>query len=188
MHPHQLIVLFARACLVAFALLFAVERLTAAPQDAKPRDATHFNLDKTGLALAGYDPVAYFPEGGGKALEGQKKITHVHQGVTYRFANETNKALFVKEPAKYEPQYGGWCAYAIPNSEKVEIDPESFVVREGKLYLFYKSFFVDTRSKWQKDPLDFVRRGDAAWKVLNVPPKPKKTSQGGSSSVRFETA
>ena len=58
--------------------------------------------------------------------------------------------------------------------EKVEVDPESFVVREGKLYLFYKGFFNDTRSKWQKDPADFVKRGDTAWKEITAKPLPEK--------------
>ena len=142
------------------------------------RDTTHLNLDK-GLAIQGWDPVAYFPEGGSKAQKGSDKITATHEGVTYRFATEKNKEAFLKEPAKFEPQYGGWCAYAIPSKDKVEVDPESFVVCDGKLYLFYKSFFADTRAKWQKVPADFVKRGVAAWKEITTPPAPKKDEKKG---------
>lgn len=150
----------------------------AATAQSKPaRDTRHFNLGAKGLALQGYDPVAYFAEGGGKPREGLATITATHEGVTYRFATEANKAVFLKDPARFEPQYGGWCAYAIPDKNKVEVDPESFVVREGKLYLFYKGFFNDTRAKWQKDPADFVKRGDTAWKELTAPPKPKEGSK-----------
>jgi YHS domain-containing protein len=145
-------------------------------EDPKPteRDVSHFNLGKSGLALEGHDPVAYFPEGGGKPLKGDAKFSATHKGVTYHFATEANRQLFLKDPAKFEPQYGGWCAYAIPGKEKVEVDPESFVVREGKLYLFYKGFFNDTRAKWQKEPADFVKRGDVAWKEITAKPLPEK--------------
>jgi len=118
------------------------------PQEQGERDVSHFNLDKNKLALSGYDPVAYFTEGGGKATKGSDKITTTYKGVVYRFATEEHKALFLKTPDKFEPAYGGWCAYAMAEGEKVEIDPESFVVTDGKLYVFYKSFFNDTRSKW----------------------------------------
>jgi YHS domain-containing protein len=156
-----------------FVLTFAATPTTATAQEKQARDVKHFNLDKKGLALEGYDPVAYFEVGGGKPKKGVETITATHDGVTYRFATEANKALFLKDPSKFEPQYGGWCAYAIPDKKKVEVDPESFVVREGKLYLFYKGLFNDTRAKWTKDPADFVKRGDAAWKEITAPPKPK---------------
>lgn len=94
-----------------------------------------FNIEK-GIAIAGYDPVSYFTEG--KAISGNKANTYAVEGVTYYFANSKNKAIFIKEPKKFEPQYGGWCAYAMGTSgEKVEIDPETFKVNNGKLYLFY---------------------------------------------------
>lgn len=149
---------------------------TTRVEDPKPaeRDVSHFNLGKSGLALEGYDPVAYFAEGGGKARKGDAKFSATHKGVTYHFASDENRQAFLKDPAKFEPQYGGWCAYAIPGKEKVEVDPESFVVREGKLYLFYKGFFNDTRAKWQKDPADFVKRGDTAWKEITAKPLPEK--------------
>jgi YHS domain-containing protein len=154
--------------------LFATTAWCSARDEKPTRDTKHLNIDKSGLALEGYDPVAYFAEGGGKARKGDAKIAFTHQGVTYRFATEANKALFAKDPAKFEPQYGGWCAYAIPSKDKVEVDLESFVVRDGKLYLFYKGLFNDTRAKWSKDPADFVKRGDAAWKEITAPPKPKE--------------
>ena len=149
---------------------------TSRAEDPKPaeRDTSHFNLGKAGLALEGHDPVAYFPEGGGKVRKGDAKFSTTHKGVTYHFATDENRQAFLKDPAKFEPQYGGWCAYAIPGKEKVEVDPESFGVREGKLYLFYKGFFNDTRAKWQKDPADFVKRGDTAWKDITAKPNPEK--------------
>ena len=130
----------------------------AAAQDPKPEpDAKHplfkhLNLDKRGLAIGGFDPVAYFPEGGGKATKGKKKLAAVHRGVTYRFATEANKQLFVATPERFEPRYGGWCAWAMADGkgDKVEVDPESFTVEDGKLYLFYDGLFGNTRKKWKK--------------------------------------
>ena len=124
----------------------------SAPQDDTRTGIEHYNLSKKKLALDGYDPVAYFPEHGGKATKGLEAITATHQGITYRFATEANKAAFLKSPASFEPQYGGWCAWAMSDGkgDKVAIDPQSFTVEDGKLYLFYDGLFGDTRKSWTK--------------------------------------
>jgi YHS domain-containing protein len=121
-------------------------------QDDKRSGLEHYNVSKKGLALEGYDPVAYFPDHGAKATKGLETITAVHKGVTYRFATEANKAAFLKAPESFEPQYGGWCAWAMADGkgDKVDIDPQSFLVEGGKLYLFYDGFFGDTRKSWNK--------------------------------------
>jgi YHS domain-containing protein len=68
------------------------------------------NIDKNGLALQGYDPVAYFTDG--KPVKGSPEFTAIHKGSTYQFASTEHKQLFEKSPAKYEPQFGGFCGYA----------------------------------------------------------------------------
>ena len=160
-----------------FLLALAWLALPLAParaQEKKPRDVSHFNLGKKGLALSGYDPVAYFEEGGGKPQKGSEDITTVHDGVLYRFSSEATKQLFLANPAKYEPEYGGWCAYAMADGDKVEIDPESFLIQGGKLYLFYKGWFNDTRAKWLKDPDKLQAKADKAWrKIITPKPEPK---------------
>jgi hypothetical protein len=162
-----------RACapLLMLALLLAPH--TAFAQEQKARDVSQFNLGKDGLALQGYDPVAYFAEGGAKPAKGLDTITATHDGVLYRFASEEHKKLFLASPDKYEPAYGGWCAYAMAKKEKVEVDPESFLTTGGRLMLFYKGWFNDTRAKWMKDEAGFTTKADAGWKEVNVPPKPK---------------
>jgi YHS domain-containing protein len=96
-----------------------------------------FNIEK-GVALQGFDPVAYFTQN--KAVKGKKELAVVAEGVTYYFATTEDKELFKKDYKKYEPQYGGWCAYAMgATGEKVEIDPKTFKMAGGKLYLFYHS-------------------------------------------------
>src|SRR5690348_9253099 len=79
-----------------------------------------FNVGKNGLAIEGYDPVAYFTVG--KAIEGKKQWATISDGITYYFSSAANRDLFQKDPVKYQPQYGGWCAYAMGNTgEKVSV-------------------------------------------------------------------
>lgn len=123
-----------------------------------------FNLED-GLAIQGYDPVAYFTQN--KAVEGNKQLNAVFEGVTYRFSSTANKELFVKDPKKYEPQYGGWCAYAMgATGEKVEVDPETFKILNGKLYLFYHSWTNNTLTKWNKDEPNLKSKADKSWTVF----------------------
>lgn len=121
-----------------------------------------FNLSKSGLAIDGYDPVAYFISN--KAIEGRKDISTAYEGVTYRFATTQNRDAFKMNPAKYEPQYGGWCAYAMGDKgEKVEVDPETFKIVNGKLYLFYNRFFNNTLRSWNKDEARLKSNADQSW-------------------------
>ncbi|MEZ4800994.1 MAG: YHS domain-containing (seleno)protein [Flavobacteriales bacterium] len=118
----------------------------------------HFNVDKS-LAIEGYDPVAYFILG--KAVKGTSKISYSFMGVIYNFSSDENKKKFIAQPEKYEPQYGGWCAYAMGNSgEKVEVDPETFKIIDGKLYLFYNAFFNNTLLSWNKDEKNLKAKAD----------------------------
>jgi YHS domain-containing protein len=121
----------------------------------------HFNT-KNGLAIQGYDPVAYFTLN--KAVEGDKKYAAVAEGITYYFSSSANKILFLKDVKKYEPQYGGWCAYAMgADNEKVEIDPETFKVTDGKLYLFYHTWVNNTLPKWNADEAGLKSKADKNW-------------------------
>lgn len=133
------------------------------------RDLAHFHLGKDGLALSGYDPVAYFAEGGGKAKEGSAKIEYRYRGALYRFATEANKEKFVADPRKYEPAYGGFCAYGMAKENKVEIDPESFLIENGKLMLFYDGFLADTRAKWMDEGgSKLAPKADRYWESLHA--------------------
>jgi YHS domain-containing protein len=123
-----------------------------------------FNLEK-GLAIQGYDPVAYFTQN--KAVKGNKQFAALAEGVTYYFSTAVNKDLFIKDYKKYEPQYGGWCAYAMGSSnEKVEIDPETFKIVNGKLYLFYHTWVNNTLNKWNKDEANLKAAADKNWAVI----------------------
>ncbi|MEO7531133.1 MAG: YHS domain-containing (seleno)protein, partial [Sediminibacterium sp.] len=87
------------------------------------------------------------------------------EGVTYRFESAKNKQLFMADPAKYEPQYGGWCAYAMgAKGEKVSVDPATFKIIDGKLFLFYNRFFNNTLKDWNKDEANLKTGADRNWK------------------------
>jgi YHS domain-containing protein len=131
-------------------------------QDPAPNRQQNFNLEKN-VAIQGYDPVAYFKEN--KAIEGKSEISASYLGITYRFSSVDNKNAFLKDPTAYEPQFGGWCAYAMGKSgEKVEVDPSTFKIINGKLYLFYNKYFNNTLKSWNKDEANLKSKADANWK------------------------
>ncbi|NIJ52939.1 YHS domain-containing (seleno)protein [Dyadobacter arcticus] len=143
--------------LIILFLVFSATQIFA--QDATKKQG---NISKSGLAVEGYDPVAYFTVG--KAIEGKKDITASDAGVTYYFSSAQNRDLFKADPAKYKPQYGGWCAYAMGESgEKVEIDPGTFKIINGKLYLFYNKYFNNTLKSWNKDEPNLKKKADTNW-------------------------
>jgi YHS domain-containing protein len=125
---------------------------------------SHFNLNNK-VAIQGYDPVAYFKDG--KALEGKKETMAIYEGVVYFFSSVTNKEIFIKNPTAYEPQYGGWCAYAMGDAgEKVFIDPESFKILDAKLYLFYNAYFSNDLKSWNQDQANLKIKADTNWKRI----------------------
>lgn len=124
-----------------------------------------FNLENK-TAIQGYDPVAYFIQK--KAVKGKTSIAANYEGVIYNFSSQSNKDIFLKDPAGYEPQYGGWCAFAMGDSgKKVEINPETFKVMDGKLYLFYNAYFNNTLKSWNKDEINLKKKADNNWKKIN---------------------
>ncbi|MCA9693832.1 MAG: hypothetical protein KC636_29870 [Myxococcales bacterium] len=140
---------------------------TPAPEDASAHASVvdeHYNLND-GLAIQGYDPVAYFPEGGGKPTKGSPEFAHTHEGVTYHFASAEHLERFKQDPAKYEPAFGGWCAYAMGKTgRKVKINPESAKIQDGRLLLFYATSLADTREKWNEDDSDrLLLQADSEW-------------------------
>jgi YHS domain-containing protein len=120
-------------------------------------------VDKKGIILEGYDPVAYLTQG--KPVEGNPEIQSSYQGATYLFASEKAKAEFDKDPAKYAPQYGGYCAYALSTGRlSGSKDPEAFVVHNGKLYVFGGRTGLD---KFRADLDRNIRKADKQWLRIN---------------------
>ena len=123
--------------------------------------AEEVNTNWRGLAIKGYDPVAYFTDGG--PVEGSSDFEHKWNGATWRFASAAHRDLFAADPGKYAPQYGGYCAWAVSQNKKAPIDPEAWRIVDGKLYLNYS---MKVQKTWEDDIPGFIKQGDANWPQL----------------------
>ena len=132
---------------------------------AAAQAAGETNVDSSGLALKGYDPVAYFTDG--KPAQGKAEFTARHEGATYRFASAANRDAFVAAPAKYAPQYGGYCAFGTASGYKAPIEPDAWTIVDGKLYLNYNR---QVRSQWSSDITGYIRKADSQWPIIQKKP------------------
>lgn len=122
--------------------------------------STHINLTSK-VAIQGYDPVAYFESN--KPMEGKKEITAEFNGGIYYFSSESNKALFLKNPSQYEPQFGGFCAYGISEGHESPIKPEAFTIVDNKLYLNYN---LKVKEIWSKDRAARIEKATINWQKI----------------------
>jgi YHS domain-containing protein len=124
----------------------------------------NYNLKK-GFVANGFDVVSYFNQ---SPERGKKKFVVEYDGVKFKFSSTENLEKFKKTPQKFTPQYGGFCAYAIgKNGEKVTINPKTFEIREGKLYLFYNAWGANTLDLWNKEGAENLKaKADKNWKNI----------------------
>jgi len=113
------------------------------------------------LAIHGYDPVAFFTEN--KAVLGQASHTAVHEGAAYRFASRENQEIFEKNPERYVPQYGGFCAYGAALGAKFDGDPRLFAIVNHKLYF---NLNPDIQKKWNEDRTGYIRKAEKNWPTI----------------------
>jgi YHS domain-containing protein len=133
----------------------------ALPVLAQTQAKTLVNVDDSGVALQGYDPVAFFTDS--KPVKGDPKFLAKHNGAIYFFASKEHKDLFKQNPAKYEPQFGGYCAYGVSKNKLVEIEVDAYQVVDGKLLLQYDT---DIRDKFNKDTQGNLAKAQANWTGL----------------------
>ena len=133
---------------------------SASAADSKKSDPV--NHDRGGIAIQGYDPVAYFTDS--KPVKGDAKFSYTWRGTVWQFASAQHRDLFAETPEKYAPQYGGFCAYAVSENHTADIDPEAWRIIEGKLYLNYSK---SVQQMWLKDPEARIRRADQNWPNLH---------------------
>lgn len=110
------------------------------------------------LAVDGYDPVAYFTDK--KPVKGNKKFEYKWMDANWRFVSQAHLDQFRKDPEKYAPQYGGYCAWAVSQGYTAEIDPDAWKIVDGKLYLNYDK---DVQEKWEKDVPGFIEKANKSW-------------------------
>lgn len=142
-------------------------RKAAAPGAAGDPRSTSRSLTaaEQPLAIHGYDPVAFFIDG--MAMRGRARLTAVHDGAAYRFVSPIHKRLFEADPAKYLPQYGGFCAYGCSVGKKFDGDPRVFAIVDGKLYF---NLNPDIQKLWNKAVDESITKADAHWsKIRNRP-------------------
>lgn len=120
-----------------------------------------FSYKPSGIAIRGYDPVAYFTDG--KPVEGSDRFTTDWQGATWKFSSQEHLDMFNQSPEKYAPQYGGYCAYGVAQENLVKIEPDQWTIHEGKLYLNYNA---KLNKEWRTDIPGFIEKADALFEKL----------------------
>ena len=120
------------------------------------------NKSWRGVAVKGYDVVAYFQEK--MPVKGSDDHVHTHMGAKYYFSSAANRDLFKADPEKYLPQYGGYCAWAVSQGDKADIDPKAWKIVDGKLYLNYNA---KIQKKWEKDIPGLIAAADKNWPGLS---------------------
>ncbi|UII79022.1 YHS domain-containing (seleno)protein [Flagellimonas sp. CMM7] len=132
-------------------------------------NAQSVNTDENKLANKGYDVVNYFTTN--TAEKGSIEYSALHNGATYYFVNAENLRTFKVNPSKYLPQFDGYCAFAVAKmSKKVPVNPETFRIDDGKLYLFYNDFWegkpFNTIVPWNNNEAEMEKMAAANWKTL----------------------
>lgn len=124
------------------------------------------NIDDSKIALQGYSPVSYLDMG--IAQKGLKEYKSTHHGLNYYFTSKEQKKDFDANPDKYLPQYGGYCAFGVSVGAKFRTDPNKFVVKDGKYYLFLYDLEVDAQQLWLAgNHSKLVSKADANWAKLS---------------------
>ena len=128
--------------------LAVIALVSCLPGDTRP-GLTEYNVDANGLALKGYSPVSYVADG--RAELGSSAHALQHRGVTYHLVSDEQMAAFRQSPDRFEPAFGGWCAYGISLGIRWEPDPASFEIIDGRLFLFSRSGEADARELWDRE-------------------------------------
>lgn len=142
-------------------LLAAVLAACASFMPLAAQAAGPVNVNAQGVAVQGYDPVAYFLVG--RPVKGLPEFSAAWNGATYWFANAAHLQTFRADPARFEPQYGGYCAFGVAQGAKPDIDPQAFAVVDGKLYL---NLSPGIQKRWQADTPGHIRKATQNWLTL----------------------
>ena len=151
----------------ALALFVVVVFVISCSSESKEPKEENFETD--GVALAGYDPVAYFEQS--EAKPGTEQSSAEYNGLTYYFSSSKNQILFEENPEQYLPEYGGWCAYAVAEgSKKMAPDPTMWQIQDGKLQLFYDDWMTSLtgglKEEWNADPETYQSKADKNWEKI----------------------
>lgn len=143
--------------LVLGGLMFAPYGVMASDLEI-PKTSEIYVNSVTGIAINGYDPVAYFTEG--RHMEGRAEFEVIWKDVPWRFFSAQNRDMFLSAPEDYAPQYGGYGAFAMAHNEIVITAPNAWAIYQGKLYL---SSSRGVRERWWHAPDDLIEKADGFW-------------------------
>lgn len=146
---------------LAAVLLALILGFLGAPGPACAKDL--INQPFGGIAIQGYDPVAYFTDG--QAVKGSDEFAYEWLGAVWHFASAEHREIFAADPVKYAPQYGGYCASAMVGGEAATASAEDWRIVDGKLYLFYSH---DGLQEWANNAPDEIKNADAKWGLLKA--------------------
>lgn len=144
---------------ILLALFFTIGNLVA--QD----NYGPINTDDSHIALGGYSPVSYIDLN--LAQRGSQQFKSEYNGMSYYFTSTEQKTTFDRNPEKYLPQFGGWCALGVGLGKHFRINPHKFVVTDGKLYVFLYNLEVDAKGKWVQDPKGWLKKAKANWERMH---------------------
>lgn len=147
--------------LTTFALLTMSHSALAASEINTLEREGLFGYEPNGIAIRGYDTVAYFTQS--KPVEGRDEFSTQWSDATWKFSSQEHLDLFVENPEKYAPQYGGYCAYGVAQMSLVKIEPDQWTIIDGKLYL---NFNAKLNNKWKKDTAGYIKTADALFQKL----------------------
>ena len=125
------------------------------------QNKTLLNLDRQGIAIQGYDPVAFFTQN--RPVKGRPEFESKYNGARYLFASAEDKSTFDANPAKYEPQFGGFCAYAASQNHTAPVKVEAFQIVNGRLLMQYD---LGVRKEFNKDTRGNLQKADKNWPGL----------------------
>lgn len=151
-----------RAVQAASYLVATIVILLAAVAHAEP--TIRVNKDADRVAIAGYDPVAYFTEE--RPVEGSPELEYEWQDALWRFSDPEHLTMFAKDPERYAPRYGGFCTGGMALGVRWVVDPEAWAIVEDRLYL---NFRKGGRDEFVADPDSYIRKADANWERLGQP-------------------
>lgn len=145
-------------------LFIAASCVAISPAIAK--DVSIYTGILKGVAVGGYDVVAYFTAS--QAVKGNPAFSYTYKESEWRFASEANRALFIANPQKYEPQFGGHCSYAAARNYKASGDPQAWKIVDGKLYLNYDQ---SIKKIWEKNIPTEISNANSNWRTLASKPQ-----------------
>jgi YHS domain-containing protein len=150
-------------CSLFFFLEYAAAQQHNLSDSTNNKTSIKIFKDENGIAIKGYDPVAYFTENA--ALNGKPEFSYKYNNAVWQFINEKHLKMFEKNPGKYIPQYGGYCAYGISHKAwLVKTDPTAWKIVDGKLYFNLDKSY---NKAWMKDPWKNIAVGNTVWNKLN---------------------